>query len=182
MQDTVNNRLNTISNEGQVLSAVYTKLQDVATTLPIMSVADAIKKIAAILDEKRCSPLYKLSWAHSWVRSPPWPTRPTINLLDTCIYISVICDIVAAIGVPSISFLGPFSWIAAVSVGVVYNIVYVAAPFHDSSNVNALVSASSWEDMSRLFGRVADVNAASQPKAAEALALPHELANDEGRR
>lgn len=68
------------------------------------------------------------------------------------------------------------------SVVVVYNIVCVAAPFHESSDVNALVSASSWEDMSRLFGRVADVNAASQPKAAEALALPHGLANDEGRR
>lgn len=78
VQDMVDNLLNVISNEAQVLSAVHTKLQDVANT--------------------------------------------AIDLLDIRIYIPVISDFLAAIGVPSISFLDLFSWISAVSFDVVYKI------------------------------------------------------------
>lgn len=174
VQDTVDNLLNAISNEGQVLSAVYIKLQDVATTLPTMSVADAIKKIAVILGEGMLSSVQVV--VDALLDALATVANTAIDLLDTKIYIPVISDILDAIGVPSISFLDLFSWIAAVSVDVVYKIVYGAAPFPDNSDVNALVSASSWEDISRLFGKAADANSASQPKATEAVTLPHELA------
>ncbi|RYO77880.1 hypothetical protein DL766_006319 [Monosporascus sp. MC13-8B] len=51
VQETIDGLRNAVSNEGHVLSEVYTKLQEVATNVASMSVTDAIKKIAAILGE-----------------------------------------------------------------------------------------------------------------------------------
>ncbi|KAI3400071.1 hypothetical protein diail_4609 [Diaporthe ilicicola] len=174
VQDTVDNLLHAISSEGQVLSAVYMKLQDVAMALPKMSVADAIKRIAVILGEGMLSSVQVV--LDALLDALASVANTAIELLDTKIHIPVISDILAAIGVPSISFLGLFSWVAAVSVDVVYKIVYGAAPFPDNSDVDALLSASSWQELTQLFGKDAGADAASQLMAAEALTLPHELA------
>ncbi|RYP83384.1 hypothetical protein DL770_005404 [Monosporascus sp. CRB-9-2] len=115
VQETIDGLLNAVSNEGQVLSEVYTKLQEVATNLASMSVA---------------------------------------------------------IGAPSISFFDLSSWIAAVSFTVVYKIADGDAPFPDNSNVNAIKSATRWEDLLALFGRAVD--GTSQSKA-EAITLPHDV-------
>ncbi|KAI1428157.1 hypothetical protein F5Y12DRAFT_711472 [Xylaria sp. FL1777] len=96
-----------------------------------------------------------------------------IGLLDTTIYIPIISDILELIGVPSISFFDPFAWIAAVGFTVVYKIANGDAPFPDSSDVNALKSASTWEDLTGLFGQSAD--GTSAPKS-EAITTPRELA------
>jgi hypothetical protein len=170
VQEVINNLLNAISNEGQVLSAVYTKLHDVAANLPTMSVADAIKKIAAILGEGMLSSVQVVMDALLDALASVADTA--IDLLDTQIYIPIISDILAEIGVPSISFLELFSWVAAVSVDVVYKIAYGTAPFPDTTDVNALISASSWEDIATLFGK--GVDATSQPKAGAT--LPPEVA------
>ncbi|KAI0972305.1 hypothetical protein F4678DRAFT_471847 [Xylaria arbuscula] len=160
VQDTIDVLLNAVSQEGEVLSAVYTKLQDVATNLTSMSISDAIKKIAVILGEGMLSSVRVV--VDALLNALSSLANTAVDLLDTDIYIPIISDILEAIGVPSISFFDLFSWIAAVN-----------APFPDNSNVNALISATSWEDLAGLFGRSAD--GTSAPKA-EVVTLPQEVA------
>lgn len=171
VQETIDNLLNAISREGQVLSAVYTKLQDVATTLPTLSVGDAIKKIAVILGEGLLSSVQVV--VDALLDALASVANTAIDLLDTEIYIPVISEILDPIGVPRISFLELFAWIAAVSVDVVYKIVYGAAPFPDNDNVNALIAAGSWEDLTGMFGK--GVDATSAPKST-AITLPPAVA------
>jgi hypothetical protein len=125
VQSTIDALLNAVSQEGQVLSAVYTKLQDVATSLTSMSVSDAIKKIAVILGEGMLSVRVV---ADALLDALVSLANTAIDLLDTKIYIPIISDILEAIGVPSISFFDLFSWIAAVSVTLVYKIAYGEVP------------------------------------------------------
>ncbi|KAI0545801.1 hypothetical protein F4679DRAFT_449056 [Xylaria curta] len=171
VQDTINALLNAVSNEGAVLSAVYTKLQQVANKITSLSVTDAIKQIAVILGEGLLSSVQVVVDALLDVLSSVANT--VIDLMDTKIYIPIISDILELIGVPSISFFDLFAWIGAVSFTLVYKIANGDVPFPDNSNVNALKSASSWDELAGLFGKSADGTPATK---AGAVTLPHEVA------
>ncbi|KAI1295933.1 hypothetical protein F5Y03DRAFT_387328 [Xylaria venustula] len=171
VQDAVDVLLNAVSNEGAVLSAVYTKLQEVATNITSLSVTDAIKQIAVILGEGMLSSVKVVVDALFDALSSV--ANIVIDLLDTTIYIPIISEILDLIGVPSISFFDLFAWIAAVSFTLVYKIANGDAPFPDNSDVNALKSAATWDDLAGLFGKSADGTASTQSAA---ITLPHELA------
>ncbi|KAI0413451.1 hypothetical protein F5X98DRAFT_390762 [Xylaria grammica] len=171
VQDTIDALLNAVSNEGAVLSAVYTKLQEVAANLTSLSVSDAIKQIAVILGEGLLSSVRVV--VDALLDALSAVANTVIDLLDTKIYIPIISDILELIGVPSISFFDLFAWIGAVSFTVVYKIANGDAPFPDNSDVNALKSASSWDELAGLFGKSADGTPASK---AAAITLPHEVA------
>ncbi|KAJ2995714.1 hypothetical protein NUW58_g1195 [Xylaria curta] len=170
VQETIDGLLDALSKEGEVLSEVYTKLQEVATNMPSMSVADALKKIAVIFGEGLLSSVRVV--VDALLDALASLANTMIDLLDTQIYIPIISDILEAIGVPNISYFDLFSWIAAVSFTVVYKITNGEAPFPDNSNVNAIKSASSWADLAALFGRTTDYKAPSEIKSG---IIPHEL-------
>ncbi|KAI2642502.1 hypothetical protein GGS21DRAFT_174621 [Xylaria nigripes] len=172
IQNAIDVLLNAISNEGEVLSAVYVKLQDVASNIDSMSVTDCIKKIAAILGEGMLSSVRVVMDALFDALASVANTL--IDLLDTKIYIPIISDILEWIGVPSISFFDLFLWIGAVGYTIVYKIVNGETPFPDNSSVNALKSASSWEELAELFGKSAQSTSATQVTAI--VTIPHELA------
>ncbi|KAI1823536.1 hypothetical protein F4861DRAFT_549638 [Xylaria intraflava] len=172
VQGTIDALLNAISNEGQVLSAVYVKLQEVATNIPSMSVADSIKQIAVILGEGLLSSVRVV--VDALLDALSSVANTVIDLLDTQIYIPIISDILEWIGIPSVSFFDLFTWIGAVGFTVVYKAINGEAPFPDNSNVTALKSASTWDELAGLFGRAAD--GASQVTTTAIVTLPHEVA------
>ncbi|RYC61262.1 hypothetical protein CHU98_g4934, partial [Xylaria longipes] len=158
------------STPSQTRVAVYTKLQEVAIKITSLSVADAIKQIAVILGEGLLSSVRVVVDALLDVLSSVANT--VIDPLDTNIYIPIISDILEAIGVPSISFFDLFAWIGAVSFTLVYKIANGDVPFPDNSDVNALKSASSWDELAGLFGKSADGTSATKDRT---VTLPHEV-------
>lgn len=170
VQEAIDGLLGAISTECEVLSEVYTKLQEVATNVSSMSVADTLRKIAVIFGEELLSSVRVV--VDALVDALASLANTMMDLLDTKIYIPVISDILEAIGIPSISYFDVFSWIAAVSFTLVYKITDGKAPFPDNSNVNAIKSASSWADLVALFGKTADYKA---PSKINARSIPHEL-------
>ncbi|KAI9148396.1 hypothetical protein HJFPF1_12228 [Paramyrothecium foliicola] len=171
VQETIDVLLNAVSSEGQVLSSVYAKLYSLATSLPTLSVSDAIKQIAVILGEGMLSSVRVVVDALFEVLASLANT--VMELLDTKLHIPVISDILKAIGVPSISFLDLFSWIAAVSFDVVYKIVYGQAPFPDINEVNSIIAANSWDELSGMFGGQSAKSLSISQEAA--IAMPHNV-------
>ncbi|KAI1433598.1 hypothetical protein GGR50DRAFT_695934 [Xylaria sp. CBS 124048] len=172
VQSTIDALLSAISSEGQVLSSVYTKLQDVAVNIPSMSVTDSIKQIAVVLGEGLLSSVQVV--VDALLDALASVANTVIDLLDTTIYIPIISDILELIGVPSISFFDLFSWIGAVGFTLVYKIANGEAPFPDNSNVTALKSASTWEELAGLFGRAADGSSGAATQAL--VTIPPEVA------
>ncbi|KAI3340498.1 hypothetical protein F4824DRAFT_517862 [Ustulina deusta] len=150
VQEAIDGLLGAISTEGEVLSEVYTKLQEVATNASSMSVADTLKKIAVTFGEGLLSSVRVVMDA--LVDALASLANTMMDLLDTKIYIPANSDILEAIGIPSIS--------------------YFDAPFPDNSNVNAIKPSSSWADLVALFGKTADYKA---PSKINARSIPHEL-------
>ena len=151
VQNLVDDVLAAISNEGEVLCAIYDQLQELAGMFSSMSVESAIKALAGILVDGILSSVKVVADALLDVLQPLMASAA--GLLDTKIHIPVISDILNAIGVPDISFLDLFTWIAAVAYTVVYKIAKNEPPFPDDSNINAIISATSWNDLLVLFQR-----------------------------
>lgn len=155
VQDVIDNLLGALSKEGKVLSGTYTQLQNLAKDFHSMSVADVLKRLISILNDTVLDStrvvvdvlmdvLYHLA-------------QPAIDLIDTKIHIPVISDILDAIGVPDISFLDLLTWIAAVGFTVVYKIAEGHAPFPDSNDTKSITSATSWSELSALFGQSSEL-------------------------
>lgn len=141
-----------ISNEGQVLEATFTQLQDLVKQFSSLSVTDILKRIAAIMVDTTLSSTQVVVDALLTVLSEL--AQSAIDVLDTKIHIPVISDILNDIGVPDLSILDLITWVGAVAVTLVYKVVEGRAPFPSGdSSVQAMISASSWEDMAGLFGQ-----------------------------
>ncbi|KAI1157967.1 hypothetical protein F5B18DRAFT_668613 [Nemania serpens] len=138
--------LDAVSNEGQVLSEINTKLKEVTINIASTSVTGSIKKIAAILGEGMLPSIRVVLDASP--RCSHLLANTALDLLDTKVYIPITSDILEAIGVPSISLFGLFS------------------------SVNATKSASSWDELVALFGKTAD---GKTQELKQAPALSHEL-------
>ncbi|GIJ99199.1 hypothetical protein Aspvir_001325 [Aspergillus viridinutans] len=76
--------------------------------------------------------------------------RPAVKILDTKIHIPVISDILNALHI-DISFLDLFMWIAAVAYTVVYKLANHNNPPFTKEFASAVTSASSWEQLLKLF-------------------------------
>jgi hypothetical protein len=141
-----------ISNEGQVLEATFTQLQDLVKQFSSLSVTDILKRTAAILVDTTLSSPQVVVDALLTVLSQM--AQSAIDVLDTKIHIPVISDILNGIGVPDLSILDLFTWVGAVAATLVYKVVEGRAPFPSGdSSVQAMISANSWEDLAGLFGQ-----------------------------
>ncbi|GFF98657.1 gamma-glutamyltranspeptidase periplasmic precursor [Aspergillus udagawae] len=77
--------------------------------------------------------------------------RSAVKILDTKIHIPIISDILSALHISDISFLDLFMWIAAVAYTVVYKLAnHNSSPF-TKEFANAVTSASTWEQLLKLF-------------------------------
>ncbi|KAL6411777.1 hypothetical protein AUP68_04154 [Ilyonectria robusta] len=141
--------LQAIEEEGAVLAAVYDQLKQLAVDFHSMSVGDVLKRVAGILADGILSSvqvvvdallnvLYDLASA-------------AIDIIDAKIHVPIISDILNAIGIPDISFLDLFTWIASVCYTVVYKIAKDEPPFPDDAHTKALISAQDWNDLIALF-------------------------------
>ncbi|KAI9046010.1 uncharacterized protein KD926_005956 [Aspergillus affinis] len=148
-QNLVDQLLTGLSNEGAVLGQVYNQLRDLASNFGSLSVGEVLKKLAVILADGVLSSAQVV--VDSLLDVLQRVAESAIDLLNTKMHIPIISDILNAIGVPDISFLDLFTWIAAVGYTVVYKIANDEAPFPDTSEVNAMISASTWDDLAALF-------------------------------
>ncbi|KAJ6186636.1 hypothetical protein N7519_007937 [Penicillium mononematosum] len=149
VQSLVDQLLTGLSNEGAVLGQVYNQLRALASDFSSLNVGDVLKRLAVILADGVLSSAQVVVDALLDVLQRV--AESAIGLLDTKMHIPIISDILNAIGVPDISFLDLFTWIAAVGYTVVYKIANNEAPFPDTSEVSAIISASTWDDLSALF-------------------------------
>ncbi|KAE8332850.1 hypothetical protein BDV39DRAFT_199851 [Aspergillus sergii] len=137
----IDDLLTALSNEGQVLGTTYTQLQELAKDFSSMNLEDVLKRLAGILGDVVLSSARVVVDALLDVLHDM--ASAAVTLLDTKIHIPVISDILNAIGVPDLSFLDLFTWIAVVAYTVVYKIGKSEAPFPDSNEVQTIISATS---------------------------------------
>ncbi|KAF4968434.1 hypothetical protein F66182_17883, partial [Fusarium sp. NRRL 66182] len=141
-----------IIKEGEVLGAVFTQLQELVSTFRSLSVEDILKRIATILADGILSSMQNVVDALLNVLSIL--AKAALDVLDTKIHIPIISSILKDIGVPELSFLDLFSWIAAVAVTVSYKTFQGHAPFPAKDvSVRAITSASTWNDLAAAFGQ-----------------------------
>jgi hypothetical protein len=140
-----------LANQGQVLAEVWEKLHDLINDFGNLSLNDILKRMAGIFAEGMLSSAQVVIDALLDVLAQLAPAA--VGLLDTEIYVPVISDILEAIGVPSISFLDLFTWMAAVGYTVVYKITHDdAPPFPDDADTQAVLAARDWTTLAALFG------------------------------
>ncbi|KAK8109566.1 hypothetical protein PG999_007703 [Apiospora kogelbergensis] len=147
--DAVEALLKALSDEGPALSGIYSDLATVASKLPTMSVSEVLKALATVLAEGILLSAQVVVDALLDTLNAMGST--VMDIMDTKIHIPVISDILDMIGIPNISFLDLFLWIGAVSYDVVYKIAYGESPFPNSNDVKAIISAESWESLTKMF-------------------------------
>lgn len=162
VQQVIDDLLNALEQEGQVLSAVYTQLQDIASNISSMNVGQVLTKLAAVFADGVLSSVQVVMDALFDVLTDL--ASAAVGLLETKIHIPIISDILNAIGIPDLSFLDLLCWIPALSYTVVYKIANNKAPFPDNADVQSIISANSWETLQALLTQ-------PSPPASPALAL-----------
>ncbi|RAH41863.1 uncharacterized protein BO95DRAFT_505796 [Aspergillus brunneoviolaceus CBS 621.78] len=155
--------LGALSDEGEVLSEFYLQLQDLASHISDWSVSHLLQGVVAILAEGLLSSAQSV--VDSLMDVLQNMAQSGLSLLDSKLHIPVISDILNAIGIPDISFLDLFAWIAAMGYTVVYKLVEGKAPFPDTAEVQTLISASSWEEVAAMFPTVSATAALSHRTA-----------------
>ncbi|KAL7964593.1 hypothetical protein HDV63DRAFT_389627 [Trichoderma sp. SZMC 28014] len=76
-----------------------------------------------------------------------------ISLLYAKLHIPVISGIFNATGVPDISFVDLFCWIATVGYTVLYKLIQGKAPFQDTNVVRAMIAAISWPELQSVLSQ-----------------------------
>lgn len=143
--------LNAISDQGEVLSQVFDDLQELLKKVAKLSVTEILKGIAGIIGSAALSSVKVVVYALFRVLISL--ADSAISLLDAKLHIPIISDILNAIGVPDISFLDLFCWIAAVGYTVLYKVIQGKAPFPDTSDVRAMIAAKSWPELQSVFSK-----------------------------
>ncbi|KAH7127604.1 hypothetical protein EDB81DRAFT_846434 [Dactylonectria macrodidyma] len=134
VQQDVDDLLNTLEQEGQVLSAVYSQLQTLATNFFSMTIGQALKQLAGTIADGVLSSVQVVVDAVFKLLTDL--ASAAVSLIETKIHIPIISDILNAIG------------ISAVSYTVVYRIANNRAPFPDNADVQSLIDANSWGTLS----------------------------------
>ncbi|KAH8748597.1 hypothetical protein F5883DRAFT_436293 [Diaporthe sp. PMI_573] len=148
-QALLNDMVTALANQGQVLAEVWEKLHDLINDFGNLSLNDILKRMAGIFAEGMLSSAQVVIDALLDVLAQLAPAA--VGLLGTEIYVPVISDILEAIGVPSISFLDLFTWMAAVGYTVVYKITHDdAPPFPDDADTQAVLAARDWTTLAAL--------------------------------
>ena len=145
VQSLIDDLLAAISKEGEVLSAMYQKLCQLARDFLSLPISDVLKRLAVILVDGVLSSAQVVIDALFDVLSNL--AGAALNLLDTRVHIPVISDILNEIGIPNISLLDLLLWICAVGYTVVYKIANNLAPFQDDIVTHNVITASSWSSL-----------------------------------
>jgi hypothetical protein len=153
-EDLIRILLDAISDQGEVLSQVFDDLQELLKNVAKLSVTEIFKGIAGIIGSAALSSVKVVVEALFRVLSSL--ADSAIGLLDAKLHIPIISDILNAIGVPDISFLDLFCWIAAVGYTVLYKVIQGKAPFPDTSDVRAMISAKSWPELQAVLSKESD--------------------------
>ena len=135
--------------EGEVLSNTYQQLLNFTSKFHSMSVVDALNTLVVILSESVLESAKVV--VDALVDILIALVDDVLDILKTKIHIPIISDILADIGIGSISYLDLFCWIAAVRYTVVYKIVEKEASFPSRDDVNRLLRASSGDELRMLF-------------------------------
>ncbi|KAE8361158.1 hypothetical protein BDV27DRAFT_167157 [Aspergillus caelatus] len=134
-----------LSKEDQVISGFRDQIGEVAKQFATMTVEDAIKKIVAILVDGILASVEVVVDALLDLLQDL--ATAVVGMVDAKLHIPIISDILNAIGIPDISFLDLFTWVAAVCYTVVYKIAKGEPPFQDNKDVQSVIDAGSWDDL-----------------------------------
>lgn len=132
-----------------MLSAVFTQVQDLVRQFSSLSVAEVLKRFAAILVDGTLSSCQVV--LDTLLNVLDQVAQGALDVLDTKIHIPVISDILNAIGILDISFLDLFTWIGAVAATVGFKIAVGHSPFPaDDSSAQTMSVAEAWDDVMKL--------------------------------
>ncbi len=136
---------NALETEGTVLGDALNKLWDLAGDAADMTLEAILKEIIGILADTVIlsakvvmDALFDILIAIS---------EDVMKILESEIYIPVVSDILDYFGVPTVTYLDLFCWIAAVPVTIVYKAEKKAAPFPDNATTKHLIDATSFSEI-----------------------------------
>ncbi|KNG88148.1 hypothetical protein ANOM_003381 [Aspergillus nomiae NRRL 13137] len=144
-QRALNDLHSALSKEDKVISGFRDQIGEVAKQFATMTIEDAIKKIVAILVDGILASVEVVVDALLDLLQDL--ATAVVGMVDAKLHIPIISDILNAIGIPDISFLDLFTWVAAVCYTVVYKIAKGEPPFPDNKDVQSVIDASSWNDL-----------------------------------
>ncbi|GAB1193982.1 hypothetical protein APSETT444_003219 [Aspergillus pseudonomiae] len=144
-QKALNDLHSALSKEDKVISGFRDEIGEVAKQFATMTIEDAIKKIVAILVDGILASVEVVVDALLDLLQDL--ATAVVGMVDAKLHIPIISDILNAIGIPDISFLDLFTWVAAVCYTVVYKIAKGEPPFPDNKDVQSVIDASSWNDL-----------------------------------
>jgi hypothetical protein len=170
LQSLIDDLFTALSNEGKVLDGVIDQLQQLASDFSSLSVEQVIKRLVGILADAVLSSVQVVIDAILDILTDI--AAAALQLLDTKLHIPVISDILNAIGVPDLSFLDLFCWIAAAAYTIVYKIAEGVAPFPDDQTTTFLSTASSIDDLVQAFNTPAAPAPAPSPHPAAMAVAP----------
>jgi hypothetical protein len=155
-QSLVDDLLEAVSKEGAVLSAVYDQLQTLARDFPSMNVGQVLQRVAGIIVDEVLSSVQVV--VDALLKVLVQVASSAIGILEAKLHIPIISDILNELGIPDVSFLDLFLWIASVGYTVVYKIAKGSAPFPDNDGTAKLISAPDWSSLAALFHPTAPVS------------------------
>ncbi|KAB8253577.1 hypothetical protein BDV32DRAFT_158016 [Aspergillus pseudonomiae] len=144
-QKALNDLHSALSKEDKVISGFRDQIGEVAKQFATMTIEDAIKKIVAILVDGILASVEVVVDALLDLLQDL--ATAVVGMVDAKLHIPIISDILNAIGIPDISFLDLFTWVAAVCYTVMYKIAKGEPPFPDNKDVQSVIDASSWNDL-----------------------------------
>lgn len=133
--------LQALQSEGQVLDQVLTQLESLATDWNTLSLTQVLQRIVGIIADGVLGSARVVVDALLDILYDV--AKTALAVLATPIHIPVVSDILADFGVPSLSMLDLFGYIAAVPVTIGYKLAHGSTPFPDNADTNLLISATS---------------------------------------
>ncbi|HLO01529.1 MAG TPA: hypothetical protein VK191_00240, partial [Symbiobacteriaceae bacterium] len=168
--DLITALLNALQSEGTVLSSAYTELANIASSASSLSLGQLLSKLVAVLaDGVLSSAQVVVDTVFAILEAA---AEAAYAVLDTPVWIPVVSDILAAFGVPSISMIDLFCWIAAVPYTIGYKMAHGVAPFPDDQNTTFLTGATSFASVQQACTGSQRVAAANDVAATAFVAAP----------
>ncbi|GMG28378.1 unnamed protein product [Aspergillus oryzae] len=125
------------------------QLGDVAKEFGLMEIKAALEKLAVIIVDGILSSTRVV--VDTLLDLQKELATGGFDALAAKLHIPIISDILNEIGIEDVSLLDLFTWISVTSFNVVYKIVTNTAPFLDNEDVQALITAKSWDELTPLF-------------------------------
>lgn len=151
--------LQALKNEGTILDVVFDQFSELASDYSSLDLESILNKVVAIIADGVLESAQNVIDALLDILNEL--ASEAIKILDTPIYIPVVSDILEDFGVPELSFLDLFCYVAAVPVTLGYKIAKDEAPFPDNEETNFLKSATSYQQVVDAFNGSAPLMAAN---------------------